>query len=69
MGIIGAFLIRAAWTFDPDDAAGLDDSIRQLAENPFGAVLSAAVGFGFIAYGIFAALSARHRNLEGPWND
>lgn len=69
MGIIGAFLVRAAWTFDPDDAAGLDDSIRQLAENPFGAALSAAVGFGFIAYGLFAALSARHRKLEGPRND
>ncbi len=69
MGIIGAFLVRAAWTFDPNDAAGLDDSIRQLAENPFGAALSAAVGFGFIAYGLFAALSARHRKLEGPRND
>lgn len=69
MAVIGAFLVRAAWTFDPDDAAGLDDSIRQLAENPFGAVLSAAVGLGFVTYGIFAALSARHRNLEGPRND
>ncbi len=68
MAIIGGFLIRAAWTFDPDDAAGLDDSIRQLAANPFGAVLSAAVGLGFVAYGIFAGLSARHRNLEGPRN-
>ncbi len=69
MAIIGAFLIRAAWIFDPDEAAGLDDSIRQLADNPIGAVLSAAVGVGFVAYGLFAVLSARHRTLEGPRND
>jgi len=69
MGLVGFFLIRAAWTFDPDDAAGLDDSIRQTSEHPLGAVLAGVVGLGFIAYGIFAALSARFRNLEGPSND
>ncbi|MEZ5226975.1 MAG: DUF1206 domain-containing protein [Acidimicrobiales bacterium] len=69
MGIIGGFLIRAAWLFDPDEAAGLDDSIRQLADHPVGAALSVAVGLGFIAYGVFAGLSARHRDLEGPRND
>ncbi len=69
MGIVGFFLIRAAWLFDPDEAAGLDDSIRQLADNPFGAVLAVLVGLGFIAFGIFAVVSARHRDLEGPRND
>lgn len=68
VGIIGFFLIRAAWMFDPDQAAGLDDSMRQLAGNPFGAVLSGVVGAGFIAYGAFAGLSARHRDLAGPRN-
>lgn len=69
MGIVGFFLIRAAWLFDPDEAAGLDDSIRQLADNPIGAVLAVLVGFGFIAFGVFAVVSARHRDLEGPRND
>ena len=69
MAIIGAFLIRAAWMFDPEEAAGLDDSVRQLAGNPLGAALAAAVGLGFVAYGAFAGISARHRDLEGPTND
>lgn len=69
MAIIGAFLIQAAWTYDPEKAAGLDDSMRQLMSNAFGAALAALVGAGFIAYGAFAVLSARHRNLEGPTND
>lgn len=69
MSIIGFFLMRAAWLFDPDVAAGLDDSMRQLASNRFGAALTVAVGVGFIAYGLFAGISARHRILEGPRND
>lgn len=69
MGIVGFFLIRAAWLFNPDEAAGLDDSIRQLADNPVGAVLAVLVGLGFIAFGLFAVVSARHRDLEGPRND
>lgn len=69
MAIIGVFLIQAAWTYDPEKAAGLDDSMRQLMSNSFGAALASLVGAGFIAYGAFAVLSARHRNLEGPTND
>lgn len=69
MGIIGYFLARAAWTFDSDEAAGLDDSMRQLADKTWGAILAALVGIGFVAYGVFAAVSARYRDLEGPRND
>lgn len=69
MMLIGFFLARAAWSFDPDEAAGLDDSIRQIAGNPIGAVMAGLVGFGFICYGIFAAISARHRDLKGPENE
>lgn len=69
MGIIGFFLARAAITFNPDEAAGLDDSIRQIVGNPLGQILAVAVGLGFLAFGLFAALSARYRDLKGPRND
>lgn len=65
---VGFFLIRAAWTYNPDEAAGLDDSVRELASHPAGAVMAALMGLGFIAYGLFAALSARYQRLEGPRN-
>ena len=68
MGLIGFFLSRAAWLFDPDEAAGLDDSIRQIAGNPVGRALAFVVGAGFVAFGIFAAISSRHRDLKGPTN-
>lgn len=65
---VGFFLIRAGWTYDPDEAAGFDDSVRELASHPAGAVVAALMGLGFIAYGLFAALSARYQRLEGPRN-
>lgn len=69
MGIIGFFLARAAWLHDPDEAAGLDDSIRQIVGHPLGRAMAVAVGLGFVAFGVFAALSARYRDLKGPTND
>ncbi len=69
MGLIGFFLSRAAWLFDPEEAAGLDDSIRQIVDNPLGRALAFVVGAGFAAFGIFAAISSRHRDLKGPTND
>ena len=65
---IGFFLIRAAWTYHPDDAGGFDDSVHELASHPAGAVMAALMGLGFVAYGLFAALSARYQRLEGPRN-
>lgn len=65
---IGFFLARAGWTYRPDEAAGFDESIRELASHPAGAVAAALMGLGFIAYGLFAALSARYQLLEGPRN-
>ena len=65
---VGFFLIRAAWTYNPDEAAGFDDSVREIATHPAGAVAVGLMGLGFIAYGLFAALSARYQRLEGPRN-
>lgn len=65
---IAFFLIRAAWTYNPDEAAGFDDSVREVASHPAGAVAVVLVGVGFIAYALFAGLSARYQRLEGPRN-
>ena len=69
MDVIGWFLILAAYRFDPDEAAGFDDSIRQLTSTGWGAVLAVFIALGFIAFGVFCIVSARFRDLEGPTND
>ncbi len=69
MVVIGWFLILAAYRFDPDEAAGFDDAVRQLTGTAWGSVIAAAIGVGFVAYGAFSVVSARFRDLQGPTND
>ncbi|MGB0114649.1 MAG: DUF1206 domain-containing protein [Ilumatobacteraceae bacterium] len=65
MALIGFFLARAAVRFDPDDAQGLDGSLRNAASSGPGAWLVIAVGAGLLVYGVFCALSAPKRRLVG----
>lgn len=69
MIVIGWFLGLAAYRFDADEAAGFDDSIRQLTETGWGSAIAIAIAIGFMAFGAFCIVSARHRDLLGPRND
>jgi len=66
IGIIGFFLLRAAITFDPSQATGLDGALRRFALNPWGVVLVAVVGIGFVAYGVFCLGTFTRRKLQAP---
>ena len=65
MALIGFFLARAAINFNPDDAQGLDGSLRKAAASGAGTILVIAVGAGLLVYGLFCALSAPKRRLIG----
>lgn len=65
MALIGFFLCRAAINFDPNDAQGLDGSLRKATESGAGTVLVLVVGAGLLVYGVFCALSAPKRRLIG----
>jgi hypothetical protein len=65
MALIGFFLIRAAIRFDPDDANGLDGSLREAAGSTLGTVLVFVVAIGLLVYGAFCILSAPRRRLVG----
>ncbi len=66
IGLIGLFLIRAAVTFDPNEATGLDGALRRVANDWWGVVLVAIVGIGFIAYGVFCVMTFPRRRLQAP---
>ena len=66
MGLVGFFLLRAAITYDADEATGLDGALRRIASETWGLVLVLVVGVGFAAYGIFCASTATRRRLEAP---
>ncbi|GAA2406655.1 DUF1206 domain-containing protein [Streptomyces glaucosporus] len=60
--VAGGFVVLAAVRYDPDEAKGLDDSLRSLAETPAGPWLLAAVAVGLMLYGLFLfALARWHR--------
>lgn len=61
--IVGAFLLVAAIEVDPQQAGGLNNAFDSLLELPFGPVLVATVGIGFIAYGVFCGFRARYARL------
>ena len=61
--LIGIFLVRAAWQYDPDEAVGLDGALQTLAGQPYGPVLLGAVAVGLAIYGLFCLVQARYREV------
>lgn len=61
--LIGSFLVQAAVTVDPGKAKGLDDSLRMLAAQPFGAVLLWLAVAGLLAFAVWSFLEARYREF------
>jgi hypothetical protein len=66
IGLIGFFLIRAAVTYDPNQATGLDGALRRLAVEWWGVVIVALVAVGFVAYGLFCLTTFMRRRLQAP---
>jgi len=63
LGLIGVFLVDAAWNYDPKQSKGLDGALATLAEQPFGRALLAVVAFGLISFGLFYVVRSRYREV------
>jgi hypothetical protein len=62
-GLVGIFLVLAAWEYDPSEAKGVDGALLTLAEAPYGPALLFGVGAGLLAYGAFCLVQARYREV------
>lgn len=62
-GLIGFFLVRAAWQYDPREAVGLDGALARVAQATYGECLLAVVAGGLLAYGLFCFMQARYREV------
>jgi hypothetical protein len=62
-GLIGAFLLRAAWEFDPKRARGLDGALLEVAQQSYGGLLLGAVAVGLMAYAAYCFVQARYRRI------
>ena len=61
--LIGVFVIRAAWQYDPKEAIGIDGALRKLAAQDYGDALLGVVAAGLLAFGIFCLFQARYRKV------
>ena len=63
-GIIGIFLIVAAWRHNPGEAIGLGGALQELAQQPYGGWLLLLIAVGLIAYGMYSLAAARYRRIR-----
>ena len=62
-GLIGLFLLRAAWEFDSKEARGLDGALLELSQQSYGGLLLGAVAVGLLCYALYCFVQARYRRI------
>ncbi len=63
-GLIGTFLVHAAWQHDPNQAAGIAGALQSMRHQPYGPWLLGAVAIGLIAFGLAQVAKARYRRIR-----
>jgi hypothetical protein len=61
--VTGLLFVVAAWTQDPEKAAGLDAALRSLVDLPLGRAILWLVGVGLAIYGVFSIVRARFARM------
>ena len=61
--LAGYLLLRAAIDHEPDQAGGLDVTLKTMARAGFGQVLLVVTAVGLVAYGLYSWAEARYRQL------
>jgi hypothetical protein len=62
-GLIGIFLLKAAWEYDPNEAIGLDGALRKVAQQTYGELWLGLVAAGLVAYALYCFVQARYRRV------
>jgi hypothetical protein len=65
-GLIGAFLLGAAWHSRSAEVKGLGGALRALEDQPYGWILLAATALGLACFGMFGLVQARFRRVQAP---
>jgi hypothetical protein len=63
IALIGAFLVQAAVTFDPDKAKGLDAALKTFAGHGYGRGIIALAAMGLVCFGLWSFAEARWRKI------
>ncbi len=63
-GLIGAFLLHAAWRHAPNQSAGISGALQSLRDQAYGPWLLGVVATGLIAFGLAQIAKARYRRMR-----
>lgn len=63
IGVVGGYVVEAAVTYDPSDAAGLDGTLRRVAASGYGAYLLVSLGVGLMCFAGYVWFEARYRKV------
>ena len=61
--LIGFFLVRAAYQYDPKETVGLDGALAHIVRQDYGDTLLGFVAAGLLAYGLYCLVEARYREV------
>ena len=61
--VAGFLFVKAAIDFNPEEATGVDGTLRTIADHAYGQVLLTATAAGLVAYGLYSFFEARYRQL------
>ena len=61
--LLGVLLIKAAADYDPNEAQGVDGTLRTIAEQSYGQVLLVLTGVALLAFAAYSMAEARYRRL------
>jgi hypothetical protein len=64
LGLLGVFLISAAWHFNANEAHALGGALATLARQAYGPALLCTAALGLIAYGVYDFVLARYRHID-----
>ncbi|HEV8115394.1 MAG TPA: DUF1206 domain-containing protein, partial [Acidimicrobiales bacterium] len=62
-GLAGLLLVKAALDYDPQQAKGIDGTLRTISEQPYGRLLLLLAAAGLAAFGLFSFVEALYRRL------
>jgi hypothetical protein len=62
--IIGYFLIRAAFNYNPREVRGLEGALEAIAVQPFGRELLGIVAAGLAVYGFYMLVEAKYHRIR-----
>ena len=63
-GLIGAFLVKAALEYEPQEAVGLDGALRRIADADYGKYLLGLAALGLVCYALYCIVDARYRDVS-----